>query len=155
MNNEIIEQESWWKRNWKWSVPVIGIGIIFIFLFYYSSMDDVTTNLVQAYTDTELYENALKKVRANEKASYLLGEIQPIDKLAILEGQIEYTNNNKTVNSSIRIVGTKGKANLDISANRVADTWNYTKINIRIKTPLENRQTIDLLIRNKSKDSID
>jgi len=25
MNNELIEQKSWWKRNWKWLVPVSGI----------------------------------------------------------------------------------------------------------------------------------
>lgn len=74
----------------------------------------------------------------------MLGEIEPIDKMAIVEGQVQYSNNNTTVNSTIRINGSKGKARMDISANKVKNKWSYSKIHIRIKNPLEKRQTIKI-----------
>jgi hypothetical protein len=49
------------------------------------------------------------------------------------------------VNSTIRLKGTKGKAKLDISADRINNERNYTKINVRIKNPPENKQTIEIL----------
>ncbi|MEH6765668.1 MAG: cytochrome c oxidase assembly factor Coa1 family protein [Aequorivita antarctica] len=146
MDNELIKQKNWWKSNWKWFTPMIGIILIFLGIFFSSGMDVISTDLVQAYTDVELYENALEKANANERVSELLGDIQPIDKLAILEGQVEYSNNNTTVNSSIRVVGLKGKAIIDISADRINDTWSYKKIQIRIKAPPEKKQTIVISI---------
>lgn len=108
-------------------------------------MGGITNDLVQAYADTELYENALKKVKSDDRVTELLGEIEPIDKLAILEGQVEYSNDNKTVNSSIRVIGSKGRASMDISADRINNLWNYKKINIRIKNPPEKKQTIKII----------
>ena len=144
MNNELIEQKSWWKRNWKWLVPLSGIILISLGIFFSSGMDGIATDLVQAYADTELYDNALEKAKSDERVTELLGEIKPIDQLSNLEGNVEYSNDNKTVNSSIRIIGNKGKGSLDISADRMNNEWNYTKINVRIKNPPENKQTIEI-----------
>ena len=144
MNNELIEQKSWWKRNWKWLVPISGIMIISLVIFFSSGMGGITTDLAQAYVDTELYNNALEKVKSDERVTELMGEIEPIDKMAILEGQVKYSNENKTVNSTIRIIGDKGKARMDISADRIKNEWKYTKINVRIKNPPELKQTIEI-----------
>ena len=145
MNNELIEQKNWWKRNWKWFVPVSGISLFLILILSSSNVGEIGVDLVQAYSDTELYNNALKKVKSNKKVIELLGEIEPIDKLAILEGAVRYSNNNKTVNSSIRVIGKKGKAKMDISANLINNSWAYQKINTRIKKPIEIKQTIEIL----------
>jgi len=145
MNNELIEQKSWWKRNWKWFVSVCGILLIIISVFISSGMGRIGADLAQAYSDTELYENALEKVKSDQKVNELLGEIEPIDKFAILEGAVHFTNENQTVNSTIRLKGAKGNAKLDISADRINNEWNYTKINVRIKNPPENKQTIEIL----------
>ena len=145
MNNELIEQKSWWKRNWKWLVSFGVLILISLGIFFYSGMGGITTNLAHAYADKALYENALEKVKSDERATEVLGEIQPIDKLAIIEGEVNYSNSDKTVNSSVRIIGAKGKARLDISANKINNVWNYTKINVRIKSPPELKQTIEIL----------
>jgi hypothetical protein len=109
-------------------------------------MDGAAIDLAKAYTDTELYENALEKAKSDIRVTEILGEIQPIDKMAILEGQVEYSNKNNTVNSTIRIVGEKGLARMDITADRIKNDWNYTKINIHIKNPPEFKQTLKILI---------
>jgi hypothetical protein len=145
MNNELIEQKSWWKQNWKWFVPSSGILLIIISVFISSGMGGIGADLVQAYSDTELYENALEKVKTDQKVAELLGEIEPIDKLAILEGEVHYTNKNQTVNSSIRLKGTKGKARMDITADKINNEWEYKIINVRIKNPPEKKQTIKII----------
>ena len=144
MNNELIEHKSWWKRHWRWLVPLSSIILILIGIFFSSGMDGSAIDLAQAYTDAELYENALEKVKSDDRVIEILGDIQPIDKMAILEGQVDYSNKNTTVNSTIRIIGKKAKARLDISAVRIKNDWNYTKINIRIKNPPEFKQTIEI-----------
>lgn len=144
MNNDLVQQKSWWNRNLKWVLPIFGILFISISVFFSSNMDGIATDLAQAYADTELYNNALEKVKTNQRTKDLLGDIGPIDKMAILEGHVEYSNDNKTVYSSVRIVGTKGKANMDISADRINNEWNYNEIKIRIKNPSENKQEIDI-----------
>ena len=144
MNNELIKQKSWWNRNWKWLVPVSGILLIFAILIS-SGMGRIGADLAKAYSDTELYENALKKAKSNQKVTELLGEIKPIDKLAILEGEVHYTNDNRTVSSTIRIKGSKGKARMDIIADRINNKWSYKKINVRIKNPPEKKQTIEII----------
>jgi hypothetical protein len=145
MNNELIEQKSWWKKNWKW---VVSVGGVFLFLITFSistGLLGISADIAQAYSDTQLYDKALDQVKSDERVIELLGEIQPIDKLAILEGSVEYSNDNKTVKSSIRLVGTKGRAALDIIADRLDNKWHYRKINLRIKKPIENKQTIEIL----------
>ncbi|QLE02377.1 hypothetical protein HX109_12725 [Galbibacter sp. BG1] len=144
MNNELIEHKSWWKRNWKWFVPVCGIFVIAITVFFSSGMSGMATDFAQAYADTELYTNAIEKVNSDQKVTELLGEIEPIDKMAILEGQTDYSNDYRTVNSTVRIIGTKGKARMDITADRINNEWNYSKINVRIKNPSEKKQTIEI-----------
>ncbi|MDN3724888.1 cytochrome c oxidase assembly factor Coa1 family protein [Aequorivita sp. SDUM287046] len=142
MNNELINQKTQWQRNWKWFVPVCAVLLISITVFFTSGMGGIATDLAQAYADTEFYEKAIKKAEADQRVQELLGNIQPIDKMAILEGETEYTNNNRSVNSTIRIIGTKSKARMDITANRANNVWVYSKINIRITSPPEKKQTI-------------
>ena len=144
MNNELIKQKSWWKMNWKWFVPICGMIVISSTLFISFGMGGITTDLVQAYADTELYENALLKVNDDPKIKKLLGEIEPLGTMAILEGQTEYSNNNQSVNSTVRIIGRKGKANMNIVADRINGEWKYLKITVRIKNPPKKRQTIKI-----------
>ncbi len=142
MNNELIKQKSWWKRNWKWFVPLSVILVLIVSFFMSLEISGARTDLAQAYSDTELYNNALEKVKSKQKVIDLLGKIETIDKLAILEGEVHYSNNNQTVNSSIRI---KGKAKMDITANKINNKWSYKTINVRIKNPPKKRQTIKII----------
>lgn len=146
--NELVEDISWWKRNWKWLIPISGIIIISCIIFFTSGLSGITSELTQAYSDTELYENALEKVKSDKRAIEILGEIQPIDNFAILEGSVKYSANYKTVNSSIRLKGAKGKGMMDITANRIDSKWNYEKINLRIEKPTEKKQTIEIIKAN-------
>ena len=144
MNNELIKPKSWWNKNWKWLVPISGLVLVLIIFIFSIGISGVATDFAQAYSETELYENAIEKVNSEPKVNEILGEIEPIDKLAILEGEVKYSNANNTVNSTVRIIGTKGKARMDITADRINNEWNYSKINVRIKKPADKKQTIEI-----------
>lgn len=143
MSNELINKQSWWKRNWKWFLPT------FILFFSLASglllslnIDKNITDIAQVYSDNLLYEKAIEKANMNKRVLEVIGEIEPIDKLAILEGNTIYTNNQNSVELSIRIKGNKGKGKLDISAKKNGTEWDYKKINIRIKDPKEEIQIL-------------
>ena len=145
MNNELITHNSWWKRNWKWLGSTSVLFIVLIAMVLYSGIGKMGKDLAQAYSDEELYQNALNQLQSHPKVIELLGEIEPIDQLAILEGEVHYTNENKTVNSSIRLKGAKGNARMDITAIKNNAGWEYKIIKVRIKNPPENKQTIEIV----------
>ena len=141
--NELIEHDSWFKLNWKWFIPILGLGIILIGIFFTSSLGGNTADITKAYSDDSLYENAVKEVQTNQKVKEALGILNPINKMAILEGFVEYSEDNKSVKTTISIKGTKGKAKMDISAYKKGESWEYQKIIIRIKNPKETIEIIN------------
>ena len=145
MSNELLEHKSLVKRNLKWLISASVLIVFSVLIFFSSGLDGITADLTKAYTDTELYENALEKVKSDERIVEILGEIDAIDKFAILEGSVKYSSDSKTVNSSIRIKGVKGKGMMDITANRIGSKWGYEKINFRIEKPFEDKQTIEII----------
>lgn len=137
MDNELVVNKSWLARNWKWFLLFVTfIILVFTALLTSNSKDDLT-NIAQAYAENSLFEDAIAKANTNNRVLETAGKIEPIDKLAILEGSTIYTNNNNSVQLSVRIKGTKGSGKLDIAAQREGKKWNYEKITIRIKNPKE------------------
>ena len=114
-----------------------------------ANVDGNITDTAQAYTDDSLSVKAIEKANTNERVLEVLGEIEPIDKLALFEGNAVYSNNNNSVVLSIRIKGSKGKGKMDISAEKNGINWEYKTINIRIKNPKEEIQIITDSIKIK------
>ncbi|QOG03441.1 cytochrome c oxidase assembly factor Coa1 family protein [Flavobacterium sp. MDT1-60] len=144
MDNDLVVKESWLKRNWKWSVPTTIVFIFIPALLLTSNSQENITDIVRAYSDNSLYEKAIEKANSNKRILQTVGIIQPIDKLAILEGNAVYTNSNNSVELSIRIKGTKGNGKLDISADKIGTAWKYKKIIVRNKNSKE-----EIVILNK------
>ena len=144
MDNTTIQHRTWWQRHWKWLIPstVIIFGLL---LFIFSDLGGAASDFSKAYADKEIFNNAIEKVKANDKASEVLGELQTIDQLAILEGSVNFSNDNKTFKSSTRIVGLKASGKLDIIADKVDNVWVYKLIKVRVKKPKDQRQTIVVL----------
>ncbi|WP_299896648.1 cytochrome c oxidase assembly factor Coa1 family protein [uncultured Aquimarina sp.] len=144
-NNELYTPNNWWKRNWKWLIPIIVIILIIPILLFSSGFGGHMSDFARLYSDKDLYQKAIEKAQSNQKVIELLGPLEPIDKLAILEGEVQYTNDNKSVDLSIRVSGSKRKASIDIAADKINGIWNYRKINIRIKKPVEDKQVIEVI----------
>lgn len=139
MDNELIEHKNWWQRNWKWFVPLTTLVLVCIGVLGSSRIGEDTAHMAKAYTDVLLYENAFKLAKENKEVKELLGQLKPMDKMAILEGSVKYSNEGNSVVTKVRVKGSEGKGMLDIFANKKGADWQYEKINIRVREP---KQTI-------------
>ncbi|MDL2143875.1 cytochrome c oxidase assembly factor Coa1 family protein [Flavobacterium tructae] len=135
MENDLIEKENWFKRNWKWFLPSAFLCIFLIGILAASTSQDSITDIAKAYSDELLFEKAIEQANKNPSILENIGTIEPIDKLAILEGNVMYSNNHNTVNLSVRVNGAKKKGKLNISAFKKGTEWVYQKIAVRTKNP--------------------
>ncbi len=140
--NNLVENKSWWNKNWKWIIPVFGIFLISIFAISTTDIGETTIDIVKAYADPNLVETALNKAQGNDEVKELLGTLEQVDKMAKLEGSVKYSNNDTFVDISVRVKGSKGKGRMRIKAERNGETWEYKKIVIGIK---KLNRTIEIL----------
>lgn len=141
MSNELIERKKWFQRNGKLLLSLVVIAVL-TFTLFISFMFGHLGDLGKAYAEPQLYNGALKLAQQNKQVIELLGQLESIGKIAILEGNVEYNNDNSQVDLSVRVIGSKGKANMHVIANRINKAWEYKKISIRIKNPPEKRGII-------------
>ena len=142
MDNRLVIEKSWWQRNWKWILP-IGIILFLVSIVLTLSIDGNPTDILQAYNEDLLYKNAIDKANSNERVIEVIGKIDDLDQLAILEGSSKYSNNNNSIEITFRVTGDKGKGKMDISADKNGSEWEYKKISIRIKEPNEEIKIIE------------
>ncbi|WP_268223350.1 cytochrome c oxidase assembly factor Coa1 family protein [Sinomicrobium oceani] len=131
------------RRNRLWIISLSGMALILAGLFVVTDMPEATVNLVRAYNDSELYEKAWAKAAVDEEVIEILGELEPVDKLAILEGEVIYHDDN-TVDATIRISGNRGRGRLDITARKITGNWVYSRIGVRIKSGRHKGKTIEV-----------
>ena len=143
---EMVRQKSWWKRNWKWLTILAGLFSIIIYMISTYEVGEVVVETFKAYADPDLTENAIILAQSNDEVKALLGALKPIDKFAILEGRVEYLNDNSSVDISVRVNGDKGRGRMRIYADRNGDKWEYKEIIIGIK---KLKKTITIIEREK------
>jgi len=131
MENELINEESWWKRNRKW--VLIALVVFFVAIALLIGISGTLGNFGRAYADLPLYERAIQHAQANNDVNNKVGNIRPIDKMTIAEGNVAYVGD--SVSATITIKGVKSKAKLDIAALKTEGSWNYKLIKVRIKEP--------------------
>ena len=140
--NETMHHKSWLSKNRIWLYPSILLLVAGAILFSNSKLGENVGDFTKAYADKELHEKAIKIAQENEEVKLILGKLEPLDKLAIFEGSVLYTENDNSVELHSRIIGSKEKGKIDIYADRKENAWEYKKINIRLKNP---KRTIEIL----------
>lgn len=137
MNNKLVEDPNWWKRNWKWAVPVGGcLGLIVVFIMFVGSIFYGVTAVLE---ESQPYEYALETINQDEEITNALGA--PIVKDGIIQGSYNYSNGIKTAQMKVPVSGPKGSGTLFVKANGEGDNWNYEVIRVEIK----DDEGIDLL----------
>ncbi|MDQ6528913.1 cytochrome c oxidase assembly factor Coa1 family protein [Flavobacterium sp. LHD-85] len=139
---ELIIEKNWISKNWIWLLlGVLSVAFILIATLNSNSKNGLS-DTITAFKENSLFEKAIDHANKNPEVIQTIGKIAPVDKLAILEGSSTYSNNNNSVDLSIRINGDIKNGKLEIHADRNGSDWNYKKILIRIKNP--NREIIVL-----------
>lgn len=137
MNNELVTYPSWWKRNWKWVVPVGGcFTLIIIFVLFIGTIFYGVTSMLEGSLP---YEYALEKINEDEELTAQLGK--PIVKDGMVQGNLNYLNGDGKADMKIPISGPNGSGILYIKASSINEEWTYQEIRVEIK----DNEDIDLL----------
>lgn len=136
--NELIQEKSWWKRNWKWVVPTGGCLTIIILLIVF--IGAAVFGVTKLTIGSEPYLEGLAKTQSNEQVIELLGE--PIETDGIMQGSINFSNNNGDADIRIPIKGPKGEGTIYVVAEKLNGTWTYSELEVRID---QNNEVINLL----------
>ena len=136
--NELIEQKSWWKRNWKWVVPTGGcLTLIILFIAFIGTIFFGATKMLSG---SEPYQDSVAKAQNNEQVIELLGE--PIETDGFMQGSINYSNDDGDADIRIPIKGPNGEGTIYVVGEKRNDVWTYSEQEVRID---KNNEVIDLL----------
>ena len=128
---------SWWSRNWKWFVPVLGVVVVsFGVMFIGGIFLAVTTSM----KSTDAYREAVERATQNEAVQAALGT--PITPGFLVSGSFNVSGSSGRANLAIPISGPQGKATIHAVATRSAGEWNFDTLVVKIRATGER---IDLL----------
>jgi len=135
MENDITEKKNWLQRNGKWFIPVVIVALLLGSALFSTASDAQMGGYVTALNDDALYKDALGQAQQNAEVKKIFGTLEPIDQMAIIESNVEYSDNNSHVNLSVRVKGANAKGRMDVIATKANNAWQYNTIKLRIKDP--------------------
>jgi hypothetical protein len=128
---------NWWKRNWKWFVPLGCFGIAVLFVVFVGS---VVLIVFSAVKSTDVYKDALARAKAHPAVIEALGS--PVTEGFLVSGNTNVNGASGEANLSIPIAGPKGKGTIYVAARKSLGQWNYLGLVFEIA---KTHRRIDLL----------
>lgn len=128
---------NWWKRNWKWFVPLGCFGTAVLFVVFVGS---VVLIVFSAVKSTDVYKDALARAKAHPAVVEVLGS--PVTEGFLVSGNTNVNGAAGEANLSIPIAGPKGKGTLYVAAKKSLGQWNYAGLVVEIAN---THRRIDLL----------
>lgn len=129
--SENSDRENWMGRNWNWLVS--GLVAILIPILYFGTISSGAPDFAKAYLDDNLFEAAISTANGNENVQKIAGKVDPLDKLSILEGNTEYSENGNHVKATVRIKGEKYGGKMYFEADKTSGDWQFVFIKVRMK----------------------
>jgi len=128
---------NWWKRNWKWFVPLGCFSIAVLFVVFVGS---VTLIVFSAVKSTDVYKDAFARAKVHPAVIEALGS--PITEGFLVSGNTNVNGASGEANLSIPIAGPKGNGTIYAAARKSLGQWNYSGLVVEIA---KTHQRIDLL----------
>jgi len=136
---------NWWKRNWKWFVPLGCFGVTLLFLAFVGS---ILVIIFSAIKSTHLYKNSLARAKADRAVTEALGS--PIRDGFLVSGNTNVNGASGDSNLAIPISGPKGKGTIYVSAKKSLGQWNYSGLLVEVG---QTHERLDLLQRSAQSNS--
>ncbi|HEY4272390.1 MAG TPA: cytochrome c oxidase assembly factor Coa1 family protein [Candidatus Udaeobacter sp.] len=130
---------NWWKRNWKWFVPLGCFTVALMFVIFVGS---ILVIVFSAMKSTDVYKDALARAKADPAVIEALGS--PIKDGFLMSGNTNVNGASGESNLAIPISGPKGKGTIYVSAQKSLRRWNYSGLVVEVG---QTHQRIDLLQR--------
>ena len=130
MNNELLIEKPWWKRNIVWLVAaaiIFGIVTICSSFFLNGNLDFYAL----ANADPSFYEVALDSANQNQTVVEKFGQLKPVGSKEIYDGKAFYSNNKNSLNIVLPVNGIKKSGTLNLWLHRNSEGWKYDSIIIK------------------------
>jgi len=128
---------NWWKRNWKWFVPLGCLSVAVMFLAFVGSIIVIVFSAIKS---TDIYKEALARAKADPAVIEALGS--PIKDGSLVSGNTNVNGASGASNLAIPISGPKARGTIYVSANKSLGQWNYSGLVVEVGP---THQRIDLL----------
>ena len=104
LTQAVTPRPNWWKRNWKWFVPLGCFTVVLLFLAFVGS---IVVIVFSAMKSTDVYKEALARAKADPAVIEALGS--PIRDGFLVSGNTNVNGASGESNLAIPISGPKGK----------------------------------------------
>jgi hypothetical protein len=133
----LTPRPNWWKRNWKWFVPLGCFSMLLLFVAFVGSIVLIVFSAVKS---TDVYKDALARAQAHTSVIEALGS--PIKVGFLVSGNTNVNGASGEANLSIPISGPNGKGTIYVAASKSLGQWNYSGLIVEVA---KTHQRIDLL----------
>ena len=130
-------KSNWWKRNWKWFVPLGCFSIALLFVVFIGS---VVVIVFSAVKSTDVYKDALARAKSHPAVIEALGS--PVTEGFLVSGTTSVNGASGEANLAIPVSGLKGKGTIYVAAKKSLGRWEYSGLVLEIAN---THQRIDLL----------
>ena len=130
-------RRNWWKRNWKWFVPLGCFSIALLFVVFVGS---VVVIVFSAVKSTDVYKDALTRAKSHPAVIEALGS--PVTEGFLVSGNTNVNGASGEANLAIPVSGPKGKGTIYVAAKKSLGRWEYSGLVLEIAN---THQRIDLL----------
>ncbi|HEY4758212.1 MAG TPA: cytochrome c oxidase assembly factor Coa1 family protein [Chthoniobacterales bacterium] len=137
LTNPATPKTNWWKRNWKWFVPLGCFTVALLFLAFVGSILVIVFTTMKS---TDVYKQAVARAKADPAVIEALGS--PIKDGFFVSGNTNVNGASGESNLAIPISGPKGKGTIYVSANKSLGQWNYSGLVVEVG---QTHERIDLL----------
>src|SRR5438034_3360727 len=101
---------NWWKRNWKWFVPLGCFSIAVLFVVFVGS---VVLIVFSAVKSSDVYKDALARAKTHPAVIEALGS--PVTEGFLVSGNTNVNGASGEANLSIPVSGPKGKGTIYVA----------------------------------------
>ncbi|HYP27281.1 MAG TPA: cytochrome c oxidase assembly factor Coa1 family protein [Blastocatellia bacterium] len=122
------ENRGWFKRNWKWFVPVGCFGVVLIFVAFVAA---IIFFVFGAIKSSDVYQQALAKAKSNAAIARELGE--PIEPGWFVSGSIKVSDDSGSANLSIPVSGPRKSGTIHTLATKRQGRWEFATLEMEIE----------------------
>ncbi|HEY4638486.1 MAG TPA: cytochrome c oxidase assembly factor Coa1 family protein [Candidatus Udaeobacter sp.] len=137
LTQSAIPKANWWKRNWKWFVPLGCFTVALLFLAFVGSILVIVFTTMKS---TDVYKQAVARAKADPAVIEALGS--PIEDGFLVSGNTNVNGASGESNLAIPISGPKQKGTIYVSANKSLGQWKYSGLVVEVG---QTHERIDLL----------
>src|SRR6266480_7615491 len=98
---------NWWKRNWKWFVPLGCFSITMLFVVFVGSIVLIVFSAVKS---SDVYKDALARAKSHPALIEALGS--PVTEGFLVSGNTNVNGASGEANLAIPVSGPKGKGTI-------------------------------------------